>query len=198
MLDNATNYRKDRLQRRVLSAGLNNGLLSAEGERWRLQRRVIAPMFARRKVMDFAGDDGGGGRLDRPLVCAGASATVDVAAEMAKVTLDVVERTIFSDGFGSDAEDIRMAMATYLDTIGKISALDILGVPDFVPRLSRFRVRSTLRFFETEVDRVISARRRVLAEQPDRAPNDLLTHLLEALDTTARTVSPKPRCGRTS
>jgi cytochrome P450 len=77
-----------------------------------------------------------------------------------------------------------MAMATYFNTIGKISPLDILGVPDFVPRLGRFRVRATLRFFGTEVDRVISARRRILAEQPDRAPNDLLTHLLEALDTT--------------
>jgi len=29
------------------------------------------------------------------------------------VTLDVVERTIFSDGFGSDAEQVRVAMATY-------------------------------------------------------------------------------------
>ena len=38
LLDNAANYRKDRLQRRVLSAGLNDGLLSAEGEQWRLQR----------------------------------------------------------------------------------------------------------------------------------------------------------------
>ena len=54
LLDNAANYRKDRLQRRVLSAGLSDGLLSAEGEQWRIQRRVIAPMFARRTVMDFA------------------------------------------------------------------------------------------------------------------------------------------------
>src|ERR1700737_1481518 len=53
LLDNAANYRKDRLQRRVLSAGLNDGLLSAEGEQWRVQRRVLAPMFARRTVMDF-------------------------------------------------------------------------------------------------------------------------------------------------
>jgi cytochrome P450 len=45
-------------------------------------------------------------------------------------------------------------------------------------------VRSTLQFFETKVDRVISARRRILAEQPHRAPNDLLTRLLEALDTS--------------
>jgi len=184
LLDNAANYRKDRLQRRVLSAGLSDGLLSAEGEQWRLQRRVLAPMFARRTVMDFT-----------PAMLAAAAAligrwsglgdraTIDVAAEMAKVTLDVVERTIFSDGFGSDAEDIRMAMTTYFNTIGRISPLDILGVPDFVPRLSRLRVRATLKFFEAEVDRVIAARRRMLVQHPDRVPNDLLTHLLAALDT---------------
>jgi cytochrome P450 len=183
LLENAANYRKDRLQRRVLSAGLSDGLLTAEGEQWRLQRRVIAPMFARRTVMDFAAAMMGAaealverwsGRAD--------GATIDVAPETAKVTLDVVERTILSDGFGSDAEAIRLAMTTYFNTIGKISPLDILGVPDFVPRLSRFRVRSTLRFFEAEVDRVISGRRRILAEQSDSAPSDLLTHLLQALD----------------
>src|ERR1700686_576364 len=184
LLDNAANYRKDRLQRRVLSAGLNDGLLSAEGEQWRVQRRVLAPMFARRTVMDFvpAMMAAAEALIDR-WSSLGEGASIDVSAEMARVTLDVVERTIFSDGFGSDAEDIRMAMATYFNTIGKISPLYILGVPDFVPRLGRLRVRSTLKFFEAEVDRVIAARRRILAEQPDRAPNDLLTHLLGALDT---------------
>jgi cytochrome P450 len=184
LLDNAANYRKDRLQRRVLSAGLSDGLLSAEGEQWRQQRRVIAPIFARRTVMDFTSAMiGAAETMVERWSALGDRATVDVAAEMARVTLEVVERTIFSDGFGSDAEDIRIAMATYFNTIGKISPLDILGVPDFIPRLSRLWVRSTLKFFEAEVDRVISARRRMLAEQPDRAPNDLLTHLLEARDT---------------
>jgi cytochrome P450 len=186
LLENAANYQKERLQRRVLSAGLSDGLLSAEGEQWRLQRRIIAPMFARRTVMDFtAAMMEAAEALVERWSGHGDCATIDVAAEMAKVTLDVVERTIFSDGFGSDAEAIRLAMTTYFNTIGKISPLDVLGVPDFVPRLSRFRVRSTLRFFETEVDRVISARRRILAEQPDSAPSDLLTHLLQALDTAS-------------
>jgi cytochrome P450 len=186
LLENAANYRKDRLQRRVLSAGLSDGLLSVEGEQWRLQRRVLAPMFARKTVINFtaammAAADALIGRWS----ALGERETIDVAAEMARITLDVVERTIFSDGFGSDAEAIRVAMATYFKTIGKISPLDILGVPEFIPRLSRFRVRSTLKFFEAEVDRVISTRRRILAEQPDRAPNDLLTDLLRALDSEA-------------
>ena len=184
LLDNAANYRKDRLQRRVLSAGLNDGLLSAEGEQWRTQRRVLAPMFARRTVMDFTSAMMGAAEtMIEKWSALGNHATIDIAAEMAKVTLDVVERTIFSDAFGSDAEDIRLAMTTYFNTIGEISPLDLIGAPEFVPRLSRFRVRSTLRFFEAEVDRVISDRRQLLAAQPDRAPNDLLTHLLEALDT---------------
>lgn len=183
LLDNADNYRKDRLQRRVLSAGLNDGLLSAEGEQWRSQRRVVAPMFARRTVMDFApammraaeslierwdGEEDG--------------ATIDVSAEMTRITLDVLERSIFSDGLGRQAEDIRVAMTTYFNTIGKISPLDLAGVPNFIPRLGRLRVRGALRFFEAAIDDVIATRRRLLCEQPDHAPCDLLTHLLSALD----------------
>jgi len=182
LLENISNYRKDRLQRRVLSAGLSDGLLSAEGEPWRIQRHVLAPMFARKTVMGFA-----------PAMTAAADAlidrwsklgddvTIDVAAEMAIVTLDVLERTIFTDGFRSNAEAIRAAMATYFNTIGKISALDILGVPNLVPRLGRLRVRSTLKFFEAEVETVISDRRRMLAAHPDNVPNDLLTLLLRAV-----------------
>ena len=184
LLDNAANYRKDHLQRRVLSAGLNEGLLSAEGEQWRLQRRIVAPIFARKAVMDFTSAmmEAAEALIDR-WCDLGDQNTIDVAAEMARVTLDVLERTVFSDGFGSDAEDIRAAMVTYFNAIGKISPLDLLGAPEFIPRLSRLRVRPTLKFFEAEIDKVIVTRRRILDEQPDRAPDDLLTRLLEALDS---------------
>src|SRR5262245_2728301 len=45
LLENTANYRKDTLTLRILSAGLTNGLLTAEGEQWRVQRRTLAPMF---------------------------------------------------------------------------------------------------------------------------------------------------------
>lgn len=183
LLDNAANYRKDNLQRRVLAAGLGEGLLSAEGEQWRAQRRTLAPLFARRTIMDFA-----------PAMMAGAKAladrwrqldgtTIDVAAEMSRATLDILERTIFSDGFGRAAEEVREAMATYFDTIGRIGALDLLGVPSYVPRAGHLRVRSTLQFFEAAMGDLISARVRRLVENQGGAPKDILTLLLSARNT---------------
>ncbi len=101
---------------------------------------------------------------------------------MTRLTLDVLVRTIFSDGFGCDAEELRTAMATYFETIGRIDPLDLLGVPDFIPRLGRLRVRSTLRFFDTAIDEIIAARRRRFAKAQVSAPDDILTLLLNALD----------------
>ena len=53
LVDNAGNYRKDPMKRRILAAGLADGLLSVEGERWQIQRRTFAPLFARRAVTPF-------------------------------------------------------------------------------------------------------------------------------------------------
>ncbi|WP_456790398.1 cytochrome P450 [Bradyrhizobium sp. USDA 4472] len=53
LVDNAANYRKDPIQRRILASGLADGLLSVEGERWEVQRRTLAPLFAKRTVTSF-------------------------------------------------------------------------------------------------------------------------------------------------
>jgi len=182
LLDNAANYRKDSIQRRVLSAGLGDGLLSAESERWRAQRRTVAPVFARKTIMDFAPAMLGAADALTERWRRTGGAPVDVAAEMSRVTLDVLERTIFSDGFGRNAEEIRAAMSVYFDTIGKIDPLDLLGLPPSVPRLSHLRVRSTLRFFETAIDGIVAARRQRAGAKAGDDAADILTLLLAALD----------------
>jgi cytochrome P450 len=183
LLANADNYRKDWLQRRVLSAGLNNGLLGAEGKQWQVQRRAVAPMFARRTVMSFAPAMlAAAEALGKRWAALGNGATIDVAAEMSRLTLEVLERTIFSDGLGSNAERFRLAMAAYFKAIGRIGPRDLLGVPDFVPRIGGLHARSPQRFFETAIDTMIERRRARLAENPGDAPRDILTLLLDALD----------------
>jgi len=182
LFDNCENYQKDWLQRRVLSAGLIGGLLTAEGQNWRTQRRALAPLFARKTVMNFSAAmlDVANGLAERLTKREGE--VVDIAVEATRVTLEVLERTIFSDGLGRTPEDIRLAMKGYFETIGCIDPFDMLGVPDFVPRPGRRKLRPMLRVFESAIDTIISTRRERIAADPDGAPRDILTFLLNAAD----------------
>ena len=62
---------------------------------------------------------------------------VDFSDESTRITVDVLERTIFSDGFGRDPNEVRAAMSAYFDTVGRIDPFDILGLLSVVPRPTR-------------------------------------------------------------
>ena len=183
LIDNAHNYGKGGLQRRVLGKAMQNGLLLAEGERWRDQRKTLAPAFSHRAVIDFAPamqaaiDD-----LVKRWRAAPDGSVIDVAAEMARLALDVLTRTIFAEGLGDDREEVRRNMRVYFDSVGRIDALDLLGLPEFLPRLGRRRVRRAEKVFHAAVGRLLGERRRELASDPAGAPHDLLTLLLAARD----------------
>jgi cytochrome P450 len=182
LLENADNYQKDWMQKRILSAGLADGLLNAEGRRWRIQRRALAPLFARRSVNSFAPEMMQAAQAMIARLCGQCGETVDVMAEVTRLTLSVLERTIFSDGIGADREDVRIAMQRYFEVASRVDPFDILNLPDFVPRPTRLPVRASLKFFEETIDNIIAARRQRLEENPDALPRDLLTLLLDARD----------------
>jgi cytochrome P450 len=182
LMDNNQNYHKDWLQQRVLSAGLTNGLLTAEGQQWRTQRRALAPLFARRTVLSFSAAmiDAAAALVERLRLRDGQ--IEDMAVEATRLTLEVLERTMFSDGLGRSPEDIRVAMKHYFEAIGRLDPFDVLGLPNVVPRLSRWKVGPMLRLFESAIDTIVSTRRRRIAEDPGGVPRDILTLLLEARD----------------
>jgi cytochrome P450 len=183
LLENAGNYRKDPFQRRMMSATLSNGLLMAEEERWRIQRRALAPLFSHKTVLGFAqsmveaADDLASRWSNRD-----PEVPVEVTAEVTRLTLDVLERTVFSEGLGRGSEEVRTAMRSYFDNIGRIEPFDFLGLPDCIPRLTRWRLRPALKLFDSAVDRIIENRRRHLLSDPAGVPRDLLTLLLDAQD----------------
>lgn len=191
LVDNASNYRKDPIQRRILATGLADGLLSVEGERWEAQRRTLAPLFARRAVSSFteamlAAVD----RLEerwRALP----SRTTDIAADMTLITLNVLALTIFSDGIGADYDEFRAAMNAYFGVTGRIGILDLIGAPQYIPRPGRRRLRRTMAYFEGIIDEIIQTREHRLASSlMNQGPSDLLTLLLRALDpSTGRPMS---------
>jgi cytochrome P450 len=182
LITNTENYQKDWLQRRVLSAALANGLLTVESDQWKLQRRALAPLFSRKTVLFFSAAmiEAAETLIDR--LCQREGQIVDFSDESTRTTVDVLERTIFSDGFGRDPNEVRAAMSAYFDTVGRIDPFDILGLPSVVPRPTRMKLKPTLRFFEKTVDDIIAMRQLRLAADPRNAPRDILMLLLEARD----------------
>ena len=183
LVDNAANYPKDDLQKRLLSPGLGKGLLMAEGEMWRGQRRALAPLFSPRTVAGFEAAMAEVAhdfvlRLERRRE----GRTLDMAQEMAQATLGILARTVFSDGLTRTPAEFAAAVTAYLGAIGQIDPLDILDAPGFIPRIGRIRARPALRFFEEAVDAMIDRRRAQLEGNPEGVPRDLLTLLLDARD----------------
>jgi cytochrome P450 len=182
LVDNVRNYPKSGIARRVLApAGAADGLLTAEGDAWRQMRRTVAPIFAPRNVDMLAS-----AIRDRAAAAAARMAEtpvggrIDVAAGMARATFEVMSATLFSDGITQGPEAFGKALNRFLDTMGRVDPFDLIGVPDWVPRLTRLRGRDAVAFFEREVSATI-ARRRAEVEA-DRAPHDLLTLLIKASD----------------
>ena len=62
LIDNDSNYGRAALQREIFATTLGMGLLTAEGRRWRLQRRLIGPVFTPKMVAGFANAMGEGAR----------------------------------------------------------------------------------------------------------------------------------------
>ncbi len=183
LVDNAANYGKGVLQRRMLAPGLGTGLLLAEGADWRAQRRALAPLFSPRHVAGF--------KLSMVTVAEELAERwsrlregrrIDVATEMARVTLRVLGRTIFSEAMNRPEDEFASVVSRYLETVGKIDPFDILDLPDWVPRLGRIQTKPMLRFFEAAVDGMMDKRRALMAEAPGAVPRDLLTLLLDARD----------------
>ena len=54
LLDNAANYTKSVVSRRLLEPALGRGLLTSEGETWRRHRRIMAPAFDPRSIASYA------------------------------------------------------------------------------------------------------------------------------------------------
>ena len=181
LVENADNYRKDALQRRILAPGLGDGLLTAQDARWRAQRRAAAPLFAPKNVFSFGAPMAAAAdALVERWLRRRDGAIIDVQKAMARVTLDTLQRTILADGLGCAPEDFMAALTDYFESIGQLDPFDLLDLPSWLPRVTRLRSRKSLAFFNDAVEAILTRRKARLAADPDGVPRDLLTLLLEA------------------
>lgn len=170
LLDDAASFRKSGLVLRMLRPALGNGLLTAEGEDWRRQRRAAAPLFRHERLTALIPDMARTGEAlaDRLAYQPG---EVDIGHQMVLVTLDLIVAAMFG-ARDYNREGVSADISTYLDTHGRIGLADYLGLPEWFPR-RRWLGRAA-------VARMRAAARAIMA-QPGTA-GDLLGQLATARD----------------
>ena len=183
LIDNAANYPKDDLQLEKLTPAVGRGLLTADGESWRLQRRTVAALFQPQAVaayiapMQVSVD----AMLTRWAAHARRGETIDIAREMTALTYDIISRTVFSNEIETPPDVMGEAITTYFEALGRIDLWDVLPLPRWLPRPAFIRARPAQKIFRDEVLRLFEQRRaRMVARQA--VPDDLVTRLINARD----------------
>lgn len=173
--DHQRNYDKRTIDYAMLRRLLGDGLLTSDGAYWYRQRRLIAPIFHRQRVAGFCNlmVSSTLEMLEQWEAIAQSGAPFDVAAEMARLTLTIVAKALFSADVSNDAETIGAALTEVNRQFGEFSPLDLIPLP--TPRKRRFR--AALRALDQVVDKIIDQRRRSAHRN-----EDLLSMLLDAVD----------------
>jgi cytochrome P450 len=179
LIDNAANYQKTEITRRILEPGLGKGLITSEGETWRQHRRTMSPAFDHRSIAAYTPImTGAAEELIAEWGRVPAGIGIDVSAAMMEVTLNIISRTMFS----SDSDDIVTIMgrsAGRYQVEMRPNILDMIGWPRWLAALPRFGVaKRTLGEFDRVIDRLIEER----ARDPGSGPKDLLARLIAARD----------------
>jgi cytochrome P450 len=180
LLEKESVYPKSIVTKNLLKPAIGESLFIAEGAHWRWQRRTAAPVFSHRNVMNLAPVMTGAAERSAERVLNAGNRAVDMAADMVRTTFDVIADVTFSGDGTFDVDAVHKGIDDYIAEAGKISLLDVLGAPDWVPRPGRLiHSRGAVQGMKKVADAAIEARR--LRGNPNGVP-DLLDLLLEGED----------------
>jgi len=176
LLDNARNYTKDEIARRILEPGLGRGLLTSEGETWRRDRHIMAASFDRRSMPAYAPTMV---QAAESLIAEWSTepdgAVIDVHDAMKAVTLKIICQSMFSTE-ASEIIDLADEGISRYQSAARPSLLDLLGAPRALTPARRSR-RHLLKLYKA-IDMLIARRSAGKGVQPD----DLLTRIIESRD----------------
>jgi cytochrome P450 len=214
LVTRAKSFEKSPIMRAALNPLVGQGLFTSEGELWRRQRKLMAPMFQHGKIARFAED---------MTACAEREAAtwqdgevLDVARATTRITMAVAGKTLFGIDTFDESDELGAALTVALAWAGEQASsaaliaqarlkiglelvADRFGVGDRVKPLAdrmlepvlwpgpRTRaLRRALDVLEARVARMIDERR-----ADPGARHDLLSLLLEARGEEGEAMSPK-------
>jgi cytochrome P450 len=172
LVSNVSAFDKRHSAFRRLSQLLGDALLTSDGERWRRQRRMVQPAFARSRLIEYSAvmADEAARLLER----LPRTTPFDISREMNALTLRIVTRTLFGQELEEHGETGR-AMGD-LNRWFAVPPLFLRLTPGAQARLDRAMVT-----LDAKITQIIAAKREQLVREPERC-RDLLSVLLAARD----------------
>jgi cytochrome P450 len=176
LLEKQDLFPKTAIQRRVLGPLLGNGILLSQGDEWRWQRHTVAPLFRHSEILDYV-----------PAMAAAAQTQIAkwrasdlglprvIEHDMSQATYEVISQTMLAGGGEAVGAALGEDRGAYLEGLPWSLVYAALGIPEWLPRPLKSRMRRREARLRAAVRDLVQHRR---AEAS--APEDLLARLLAA------------------
>jgi cytochrome P450 len=171
---------KQTLQYNNLSLVTGEGLLTADTQAWRPQRRMLQPAFHKEMVaLSVHHIETGLAKLDTQLteLTADGPAIVDIDHAMMSLALEITCGALFGIEVDDDVDEI--TSATLIALHGVVArARNPISIPLFIPTPANLKMKRAIKRLDKAVDAILKSRE--LNKLPEQAPiRDMLDVLLD-------------------
>jgi cytochrome P450 len=172
LLDNAANYEKPKLVKRILSPTIGRGLLSSDGELWRAQRKIVAASFTPPSVDALVPVFG---KVGRAMAEAWRPGRRDMAAEATAATMNVISQALFSGDSRLTSREAMGHIAAAMEGVSEARIQVLLGLPLIPVTPKGRRGRSGQQYLRCILGQLVRER------LSPGAPDDFVTNVIRAL-----------------
>jgi cytochrome P450 len=174
LVEQPEKFHKPKLIKRAFRPFAGEGLFSSDGALWKQQRKLMQPAFHPRQLATYA-----------DLMVAQARSMMDsfvdreirdISAEMTKLTLAIVVKSLFGADLPAEAGAVSRSMLAVLDAVNQ-RLNSVLRIPSWFPTRRNLREKRALAELNATLQLLIRARHDSLERR-----DDLLSVLLAARD----------------
>jgi cytochrome P450 len=173
MLDNAANYAKPDVVKRLLAEAIGQGLLTSDGGLWREQRRIVAANFAPAAVDGLMPQFGAVGRA---ALEGSEPGTRNMAREATQATMRIISNTLFSGDARLTSEAAMAHIAAALEGVSEARLQAMLGLPRMPWSRKGWAAGRGMTYLRGTLEAVVRER------LPDGGPDDFLGRLIRGLN----------------